>query len=98
MNVTFPLSLTRGVDSGGRRPALGGGGQGGYQQAVQSKLSDGTVLCHFFQSGTCNSQKDASCTRKDGVWKHLCAYKKGSGDLCGGSHMKVEHDVSKHGR
>ena len=49
------------------------------------------------QDGRCHFQDKTSCSRASGNLKHACAFAKASGGVCGGSHMKQEHDVNKHG-
>ena len=56
------------------------------------------VICQFYNYGKCYDQQQKECKRPDGIRKHLCAFvKASSGNVCGASHMKGEHDVQKHG-
>ena len=49
------------------------------------------------QVGTCKFQAKSFCARSSGNMKHACAYAKAGGGICGGSHTKQDHDITKHG-
>ena len=64
---------------------------------AEIKLGNLTI-CQFFNGGRCYDQAQKECKRPDGVKKHLCSHiKTSSGKPCGGTHMKGEHDNTKHG-
>ena len=93
--------LVRGGDRGGGQSRGGRGGRGGANNTnppsgVQN-LGNGSKTCGYWQTGTCFSQNQASCTRNGRTYMHVCAYVKTGGQVCGKSdHKKSEHDPSKH--
>ena len=74
--------------------ARSGQGSKGFSGAGGSglvKLSNGTVLCRFYQQNGCKWQTADSCSRATGTWKHLCAAAKTDGSICAGKHSKLDH-------
>jgi hypothetical protein len=91
----------RGGDRGGGR---GRGGRGGVKGTYTESWSKRGLrirneeLCVFYQNGNCMSRKSDSCKRgSKGSLKHVCAWIKVNGEVCGGKHTKSEHDATKHG-
>ena len=87
----------RGARGGGARGGRGAAATGGRTEHEFVTLPDGSKLCFYYQSNRCHDQKDSQCRRGTNVLKHLCAYKKSGGAICGGTHSKSDHDPAKHG-
>ena len=64
---------------------------------INVKYFEMKVTEYYTQAGNCNHQDQKSCSRASGMLKHLCAYTKTGGQVCGGDHTKADHDVAKHG-
>ena len=102
---SLPAGRISAIPGGGRGAGRGGGARGGRGGGGATRLNDGrfnlktkdgSLICFWFQSGTCHDQKDQYCKRKEGQLKHVCGYQKSGGEICAGSHPKVEHDITKH--
>ena len=70
----------------------GGGAAGtGRRDLFSLKMSDGSMLCPFYQEDSgCRTTGD-ECVRGSVRLKHLCAAKKANGSFCGAKHPKKDH-------
>jgi uncharacterized membrane protein YgcG len=95
-------SQTSNSDRGGASGGRGRGGRGGGSVRPSGAgygvtLADGTKVCNYWQTGTCKEQNLSACDRNGYKYKHVCAFIKTGGQVCGrADHKRPEHDPAKH--
>ena len=90
------LGSSRGGVSGGRGRG-GRNGIGSKQTYIGVSLADGSKVCNYWQTGTCKEQNLPSCERNGVKYRHVCAYSKAGGQVCGKKdHRRPDHDPTKH--